>query len=166
VFIKLSLNSANPYPATTDPWSLAFMLRLLREKGAGRIMAGDSSGVESVHWTREHQKGSSRECCKNAGILDIIVQNGAEPVFFEEAGYDTFIPHHASLEDGARIARDAGVSHLLFNHIVPPLPVSNFKPAFLGDAKKIYSGPITIGEDGMLFSLPAAADTIVRKWLL
>jgi hypothetical protein len=33
VFIKLSLNSSNPYPATTDPWSLAFMIRLLREKG-------------------------------------------------------------------------------------------------------------------------------------
>lgn len=92
VLIKLSLNSANPYPATTDPWSLAFMIRLLREKGAGRIIAGDSCGVESVHWTREYQKGSSRECCKNAGLFDAIVQNGAEPLFFEEAGYDTFIP--------------------------------------------------------------------------
>lgn len=92
VLIKLSLNSANPYPATTDPWSLAFMVRLLREKGAGRIMAGDSSGVESVHWTREKQKGSSRECCKKTGLLDAALQSGADPVFFEETGYDAFIP--------------------------------------------------------------------------
>ena len=92
VFIKLSLNSPNPYPATTDPWSLACMIRLLQEKGAGRIMAGDSSGVQSVHWTRENQKGSSRECCKKAKLFDVIVQNGAEPVFFEEAGYDGFTP--------------------------------------------------------------------------
>jgi len=95
VFIKLSLNSANPYPATTDPWSLAFMIRLLREKGAGRIMAGDSSGVESVHWTKDNQKGSSRKCCKDAGLFDVMVQNDAEPLFFEETGYDSFILYQA-----------------------------------------------------------------------
>ncbi len=92
VFIKLSMNSSNPFPATSDPWALAFLIRLLQEKGAGRIMAGDSSGMESVHWTRDSQKGSSRECCKKAGLMDAIVQNGAEPVFFEEAGYDAYIP--------------------------------------------------------------------------
>lgn len=92
VFIKLALNSANPYPATSDPWSLACMIRLMREKGAGRIMVGDSSGVESVHWTKGGQRGASRECCKQAGLLDVIEQHGAEPVFFEEQGYDGFMP--------------------------------------------------------------------------
>jgi uncharacterized protein (DUF362 family) len=92
VFIKLSLNSGNPFPTTSDPWALAFMIRLLREKGAGRIIAGDSSGVESVLWTRKDQKGSSRECCKQAGLYDVIEQNNAEAVFFEEKGYDSFMP--------------------------------------------------------------------------
>ncbi|MDA3896230.1 MAG: DUF362 domain-containing protein [Desulfobacteraceae bacterium] len=92
VLIKLSLNSGNPYPATSDPWALAFMIRLLREKGAGRIMAGDSSGVESVLWTKKDQKGSSRECCKQAGLFDVIEQNRVEAVFFEEQGYDAFMP--------------------------------------------------------------------------
>ena len=92
VFIKLAINSGNPFPATSDPWALAFMIRLLREKGAGRIMAGDSSGVESVHWSKEDQKGSSRECCKQAGLYDVIEQNRAEAVFFEEQGYDAFMP--------------------------------------------------------------------------
>ncbi len=91
VLIKLALNSGNPFPATSDPWALAFMIRLLREKGAGRIMAGDSSGVESVHWTQKEQKGSSRKCCKTAGLLDVIEQNKADAVFFEEKGYDSFI---------------------------------------------------------------------------
>ena len=92
VLIKLALNSRNPYPATTDPWALAFLVRVLREKGAGRITAGDSSGVETVHWTKENQKGSSRECCKQAGLLDVIGQNSADAVFFEEPGYDAFVP--------------------------------------------------------------------------
>ncbi len=91
VFIKLALNSGNTFPATSDPWSLGFMIRLMREKGAGRIMVGDSSGVESVHWSKEGRKGASRECCKQAGLLDVIEQNGAETVFFEKLGYDAFM---------------------------------------------------------------------------
>jgi uncharacterized protein (DUF362 family) len=94
VLVKLSLNSANPFPATTDPWSLVFLIRLLREKGAGRIMVGDSSGVESVHWTRDFQKGSSRKNCKLSGLLDVIEQCDTDPVFFEEAGYDAFEPFY------------------------------------------------------------------------
>jgi len=92
VFLKISLNSANPYPATTDPWALASMIRLLNEKGAGRILVGDSSGVESVHWTREKQRGSSRANCEKAGLLKVIRENGAQSLFFEERGYDAFIP--------------------------------------------------------------------------
>jgi hypothetical protein len=34
VLIKIALNSGKPYPATTDPWSVNCMVRLLREKGA------------------------------------------------------------------------------------------------------------------------------------
>lgn len=90
VLIKLALNSGNPFPATTDPWSLSCMIRLLREKGAGQIRVGDSSGIESVHWTTQKQKGSSRALCKQAGLFDPIIENDAEPVFFEEAGYDGF----------------------------------------------------------------------------
>jgi len=92
VFIKLALNSKNTFPATSDPWTLDCMIRLLREKGAGRIMAGDSSGVETVHWSRDKQRGSSRQCCKKAGLLDVIEQNKADAVFFEEQGYDAFMP--------------------------------------------------------------------------
>ena len=44
VLIKMALNSGNPYPATTDPWSVKCMVKLLREKGAGRILVGDKSG--------------------------------------------------------------------------------------------------------------------------
>lgn len=92
VLIKLALNSANPYPATSDPWSLAFLIRMLKEKGAGNIRVGDSSGVETVHWSKDKKKGASRKCCQKAGLLDIITQEGADAVFFEEAGYDAYLP--------------------------------------------------------------------------
>jgi uncharacterized protein (DUF362 family) len=92
VLLKLTLNSSNPYPATTDPWAVGCMIRLLREKGAGKIMVGDSSGVELVHWTRTKRRGSSRAACEKAGLLKIIGENGAEAVFFEELGYDAYAP--------------------------------------------------------------------------
>ena len=74
--------------------------------------------------------------------------------------------YHTSPEDAAKMAKEAGVRHLLLTHILPPLPVSDLKAAFLGDAKKFYHGPITIGEDGMLFSLPAGNKKILERALL
>jgi uncharacterized protein (DUF362 family) len=90
VLVKLALNSGKPYPATTDPWSVYCTVKLLREKGAGEVLVGDQSGVESVHWTRARKLGASRVCCRTAGLLKIIGETEARPVFFEEAGYDAY----------------------------------------------------------------------------
>lgn len=92
VFLKLSLNSDKPYPATTDPWILQCMIRLLKEKGAKRIIAGDQSGMETVRWTKTSQMGSSRKCCESAGLLKVITEEDAESCFFEERGYDAYKP--------------------------------------------------------------------------
>jgi uncharacterized protein (DUF362 family) len=92
VLIKMALNSGNPYPATTDPWSVHYMVKLLKEKGAGRILVGDQSGFGTVQWTKDRQKGSSRQLAKTAGLLKVIEDSDAEPCFFEEFGWDAYIP--------------------------------------------------------------------------
>jgi ribonuclease Z len=74
--------------------------------------------------------------------------------------------YHTSPEEAAKIAKEAGVRHLLLTHLIPPLPVSDLKAAFLGDAKKFYHGPITIGEDGMIFSMPTGSKKILKGSLL
>jgi ribonuclease Z len=74
--------------------------------------------------------------------------------------------YHAFTDEVARIARDAGVKHLVLHQILPPIPASILHPAFLGDAKRNYDGPITVGYDGMLFSMPAGSNEIDRQWLL
>ena len=56
--------------------------------------------------------------------------------------------------------------YLLLTHIVPPLRVRFAYPAFLGDAHLFYDCPITIGEDGMILSLPAGNRAILLKRLL
>lgn len=91
ILIKLALNSGNEYPATTDPWALAQVVRILKDKGAGEVLVGDQSGIQAVQWNRDSQRGSSRELCRSTGLLQVIEASGATPVFFEEAGYDAYI---------------------------------------------------------------------------
>jgi len=90
VFLKLAMNSGFPYPRTTDPWLLDSMIRILQEKGA-TVLVGDSSGCGHVRWTPDEKKGSSRTLCDALGLLTIINQNKATPVFFEEKDYDSFL---------------------------------------------------------------------------
>ena len=92
VLIKIALNSGNRYPATTDPWSVQCMVKLLKERGAGKILVGDQSSFGTVQWTKDRKEGSSRQLAKTAGILKVIEDSGAEPCFFEEYGWDAYRP--------------------------------------------------------------------------
>ena len=90
VLVKLALNSGNPYPRTTDPWLLDSMLKMLREKGA-KVLVGDSGGCGNVRWAPSEKRGATRGLAEKAGLLPVIIQNGAVPVFFEEQEYDSFL---------------------------------------------------------------------------
>lgn len=73
------------------------------------------------------------------------------------------LDYHATPEEAAESAAAAKVKKLVLSHIVPAVPNSFFYPAFLGDAKDRFSGPIVVGEDGMLFTLPAGSKDIRQK---
>lgn len=74
--------------------------------------------------------------------------------------------YHTTPEQAADIAREAGVRHLVLTHVVPPLPFRFLYPAFLGDAQMRFPGPLTVAEDGMLFSLPAGSRAIAMDRLM
>ncbi len=74
--------------------------------------------------------------------------------------FNDILDYHASPEDAARSASEAGARHLVYYHIVPPLPMDLIETVFLGDARSHFSGPITVGKDGMLFTLPAGSNAI------
>jgi ribonuclease Z len=76
------------------------------------------------------------------------------------------LDYHATPEQAADTARAAGVRQLVLSHIVPPMPYSFAYPGFLGAAPKHFDGPITVGEDGMIFTLPAGTTTITTGRLL
>lgn len=76
------------------------------------------------------------------------------------------LDYHASPEDAAESATEAGVDMLVLSHLVPPLPNAFLYPAFLGDAENRFDGPIIVGEDGMFFSLPAGTGAIEQTQLM
>jgi ribonuclease Z len=71
------------------------------------------------------------------------------------------LDYHASPVEAAETARDAGVGHLVYYHIVPPLVIPGQKALFLNGADKIFKN-YTIGEDGVAFSLPSGSREIIQ----
>ena len=94
VLIKPALNSGNPYPATTSPKAIRAMVELLKEKGAGRVVVSDMSGIEHVKLTPEKLEGSSRQLMHASGMAEAALEAGAELYFPEEAGWDAFFEDH------------------------------------------------------------------------
>lgn len=90
VFVKPVLNSGNPYPATTSPAAMGAMIELLKDKGAGRVVAGDMSGIEHVKLSPGKLSGSSRCLMEASGMARAVRAAGGELHFFEEAGWDAF----------------------------------------------------------------------------
>jgi len=62
--------------------------------------------------------------------------------------------YHASPAEAAEVAREAGVAHLVLTHLVPAPPNALARRMFLAGVADAYDGEVTLGEDGMRFSLP------------
>jgi ribonuclease Z len=73
--------------------------------------------------------------------------------------------YHATPEQAAQTATEAGAGELVLIHTVPPLPGRLFYPAFLGDARDEFAGRITMAEDGLLLSLPVGSDVVRHQRL-
>lgn len=71
------------------------------------------------------------------------------------------LDYHTSPVEAAETARDAGVGHLLYYHIVPPLVIPGQDILFLNGADAVFPN-YTIGQDGVAFSLPANSKEIIK----
>lgn len=90
VLIKPVVNSGNPYPATSHPGGLRALVSLLKEKGAGRVIVSDMSGIEHVKLSPDKMRGSTRELMTSCGLARAAGEAGAELVLPEEEGWDAF----------------------------------------------------------------------------
>lgn len=134
-------------------------------KGRSVVITGDTRKTPSVQTMAQD--------------VDILVHEALQPKLVKilETGFANhnmdnmsqvmrdILNYHTTPEEAAAQAAAAGARELVLNHIVPPLPLRFAYPAFLGDAATFYDRPITVGEDGMLFSLPANSTSIDHKRL-
>ena len=67
------------------------------------------------------------------------------------------VSYHTTPEEAAGLAARAKVKALLLYHIVPPLPVGALERPFLGRSREIFKGPLQVGRDGDIVSLPAGS---------
>ncbi len=74
--------------------------------------------------------------------------------------------YHATPQEAARAATEAGVGALALTHIVPPLPLKGLEGPFLGDARDRFAGPLWLAEDGDLYGLPRGGEGVERSNLM
>ena len=135
-------------------------------KGRSIVISGDTAKSPSLE--------------RAAKGVDILVHDALQPNFvkkmtkaLDDKGLTNtaqitrdILDYHASPEEAAQSAQIAGVRQLILSHLVPPIPSRYFYPAFLGDAKEHFNGPIIVGEDGMFFTLPANSDAVKHDILM
>ena len=93
-------------------------MELLKEKGAGRVIVGDMSGIEHVKLSSGGLSGSTRQLMEAAGMAEAVRAAGAEMHFFEEAGWQAF--YEDSPASGAHWKRGLMMPNILkeVQHIV------------------------------------------------
>lgn len=70
------------------------------------------------------------------------------------------LSYHTTPDQAAAEAQTAGVRYLLFDHIIPALPTTALNGPFLDRAPQLFHGPIRVGQDGDLLTLPAGGAEI------
>ena len=135
-------------------------------KNRSIVFSGDTSRTQSVE-----------KACNGCDILVHEVLNRQMVAKQEQAARNagnariakimSDIPsYHTSPVEAAQVAKAGKAKMLVFSHIVPAVPLDYLENYYLKGVADAYGGPIVLGKDGMLFSLPANKTSIERDDLL
>jgi ribonuclease Z len=129
-------------------------------KGRSAVISGDTAPSASLVAAAEGADVLFHEALdpELVGVLNAEGKRKELPIV-ERITFD-ILDYHTTPEQAADAATEAGVRFLVLYHLVPPLPAPILYPAFLGDAPDRFDGPIVVGEDGFMISLPAGGDTL------
>lgn len=133
---------------------------IIEYKGRRAVISGDTDITASVE---QAARGADLLVHEALSLRLVGLQKAAA----ERAGranlvkiFGDITDYHADPEAIAALAERAKVRYLLLTHIVPPLPLRALEGPFLGDSRRIYSGPVRVGRDGDMISLPAGSTEI------
>jgi len=116
------------------------------------VVSGDTSKSDNLI---AHAKGADL-LVHEALSSDLTARMGAA---LKAAGNDSAakimadVPsYHATPLEAAESAAEAGVKHLVYYHIVPPLPFKAFENIFLDGVHEAFDGEVTLSVDGTIVS--------------
>lgn len=161
VFLDNNSLRITAFPVAHDPVSPAVGYRF-DYKGRSVVLSGDTGPSPSLVGAAKGADLLVHEALQPRLVGKLTDALAAKGVTNTAQITRDILNYHSSPEQAADAARAAGVKALLLNHVVPPLPFKFAYPAFLGDAAGHFPGPITVGEDGMIVSLPAGGTDL--KW--
>jgi ribonuclease Z len=123
-------------------------------KGRSVVVSGDTAKSASV--------------AKHAAGADLLIHEALQPQLMgrvadvaDRTGHQRLakmardtLTYHTSPVEAAEVARDAGVTTLVFTHEVPGPRNFILRRMFLAGVKDVFPGEVVLGEDGMRFDLP------------
>lgn len=131
-------------------------------KGRSIVISGDTSPSENL----ERQASGADLLVHEALNREMVDMIGAALAASGNARaakiMKDILNYHTSPVEAAKIAKRAGVKALVLTHIVPAVPFAYLGAAYLKGTTGEFSGPITLGEDGLIFSLPAGGAEITN----
>lgn len=125
-------------------------------KGRSVVFSGDTARSHSL---AVHARGAD-VLIHEAMLMDVVAQMEAAAAKYGRTSFAKIlhdIPgYHASPRDAAEVAAEAGVRHLVFSHVIPPVPHWLGGRMFLRDTG-IGGVDTRLGYDGMLITMPAGS---------
>lgn len=135
-------------------------------KGRSIVVSGDTAKSANLEAMAQGADVLVHEALSKelVAIINQAAKNNGNKIL-EKITFD-IVDYHTSPVDAAEVAEAAGVSHLLYYHIVPALVLPGMESIFLKGVDDVYQGPTTVGIDGSFISLPAHSETIATGNLL
>ena len=135
-------------------------------KGRSAVISGDTSKSVNVEMAAKGADLLLHEALSKelVGLMEKTARKKNLPIIAKIA-YD-ITDYHTTPVEAAETASAANVGHLMYYHVVPALPAPGMASTFLKGTADTFSGPITLGVDGSMISLPANSDDIIESNLL
>jgi ribonuclease Z len=129
-------------------------------KGRSAVVSGDTAPSRSLVAAADGADVLFHEALDPELVGVLNAEGKRKDLTIVERVTHDILDYHTTPEQAADAATQAKVRFLVLYHLVPPLPAPVLYPAFLGEASDRFDGPLVVGEDGFMISLPAGGDSI------
>jgi ribonuclease BN (tRNA processing enzyme) len=137
----------NLHPPIVDSFALRFEIK--RTDGDKTIIfSGDTAFIPEMIGFAKNANILVHEALYLPGVDRLVAKTGNGQRLKQH-----LLASHTSAEDVGRIARDAGVKHLILNHLVPADDPEVISEHWEEAVRKAYSGKLTVGFDGLKVDL-------------